>query len=115
MALFVRPIDKRSLGQQLSFSLQAYVAHSAAGCRPHDHGTSTQGQDHRSKFRGLPLNFVFAPYNKTHRTILMKLHPNVLLSKSMCRIHDSATQTQDQGHTSRPCDLPFNSCLVHIS
>ena len=40
----------------------------------------------------------------------MKLHLNVPLSKTTCRnIYDSATQTQDQGHTSWPCDLPLNS------
>ena len=33
----------------------------------------------------------------------------------MCRTYDSPTQTQDQGHNSSSCDLPFNLCPLHIS
>ena len=33
----------------------------------------------------------------------------------MCRTYNSAMQNQGQGHTCRSCDLPFNSCPLHIS
>ena len=49
------------------------------------------------------------------KAIFSKRHPNVPLSETMCRTYDLATQTQGQGHTTRSCDLPFNSCLLHIS
>ena len=33
---------------------------------------------------------------------------NIPLSETVCRTHDSATQTQGQGHSSRSWDLPSN-------
>ena len=41
-------------------------------------------------------------------TIFIKLQSNVPLSETVCRIHDSALQTQGQGHTSRSCDIQYN-------
>ena len=38
----------------------------------------------------------------------MKLHSNVSLNETMCRIHDSATQTQGPDYSSRTRDLPLN-------
>ena len=46
---------------------------------------------------------------------LMLLSPLNFTIMLMCKMYDLATQTEDQGHTSRPCDLPFNSCLLHTS
>ena len=37
-----------------------------------------------------------------------KLWSNVNLNETGCRAHDSAIQTQGQGHTSRSWDLPIN-------
>ena len=39
---------------------------------------------------------------------LMKLHSNVSLNEMMCKIHDSATQTQGPDYSSRTRDLPLN-------
>ena len=41
-------------------------------------------------------------------TIVIKLHPNVSLSETVCRTHKLVMQTQGQGHTSRSWDLLFN-------
>ena len=47
---------------------------------------------------------------------LMKLHSNVSLNETMCRIHDSATQTQGPDYSSRTRDLPLNFMAApHIS
>ena len=40
--------------------------------------------------------------------MFIKLHLNVPLSETMCITHDSASQTQGQGHTSKSRDFPFN-------
>ena len=48
----------------------------------------------------------------TLKAIFIKLLPSISLSEMMCRIHDSPTQSQGQGHTSRSCDLLFKFCFV---
>ena len=68
-----------------------------------------------SRSRDLCLNFVSVPVSIILLAIFIKLHPNIPLSERMCRSYDSVTQTSGQGHTSRSCDLPFNSCPLHIS
>ena len=51
----------------------------------------------------------------TLRAIFIYIRPNVPLSKTMCRICNSATQTEGQCHILRLCDLPFNFCPFHFS
>ena len=51
---------------------------------------------------------LFTEYLLKHMNDLMKLHSNVSLNETMCRIHDSATQTQGPDYSSRTRDLPLN-------
>ena len=58
----------------------------------------------------------------THHNLLNPLNffeytsPKCSLSGTVCRVHDSDTQIQDQGHTSRSCsNIPLNFVLLHIS
>ena len=75
----------------------------------------TQGQGHTSRSWDLPLNFVSAPYLFNPLIFFIKLYPDVPLIERVCRTHDSAMQTQGQGHTSRSWDLPLNFMVDHIS
>ena len=53
--------------------------------------------------------FLSAPYPLNPlMNMFIKLHLNVPLSETVCITHDSASQTQGQGHTSKSRDFPFN-------
>ena len=41
-------------------------------------------------------------------TLFIKLHPNVPLNETVCRTHDSAMQTQGQGHQINPAPYLLN-------
>ena len=67
-------------------------------CRVHDSDTQIQDQGHTSRScSNKPLNFVSAPHiSWTIWMIYIKLHSN--FSETVCRTHDSVTQTQSQCH-----------------
>ena len=62
-------------------------------------------QDLRSRSCDYPLKSIRVRW--TLYTIFIKLHPKVSLGEAMCTTYDLTTQ--------RSCDLPFNSCQLHIS
>ena len=86
-------------------------------CRTHESAAQTQGQGHSSRSWDLPLNFVVALYLLNPFNVFFKLQPNGPLSETMSRTHNSAKQTQGQGHTSRSWDLPLNfvSASCHLN
>ena len=45
---------------------------------------------------------------ETFERFSLNSHPNVPISETVCRVIDSATQTLEQGHTSRSWDLPLD-------
>ena len=51
---------------------------------------------------------LFTEYLLKPMNDLMKLHSYVSLNETMCRIRDSATQSQDPDYSSRTHDLPLN-------
>ena len=53
------------------------------------------------KVNRFTLEFGSAPYLMLPLNDFIKFHLNVSLIELVCRIHDSAMQTQSQGHTSR--------------
>ena len=61
-----------------------------------------------------PLTLCLFHIYWTFWAIFIKLRPNVPLSETMCKTYNSDLQNQGQGHTSRSCDKPFNSCPLHI-
>ena len=108
--LFLRVIPSVTLSCLLHISwilwtifieLHSYVPLSEAVCRTHDSATQTQDQGHSSRSWYLPFNLWPLHISWTLWMILIKLYPNVPLSEMVCRNHDSALQTQGQGHTSR--------------
>ena len=60
----------------------------------------------------LPFTFMSAPYLIPFERFFSKLHSNNHLSETVCRTHDSARQTQGQGHTSKSWDLPISFVSV---
>ena len=57
-------------------------------------------------------DFVSAPISWTLRTIFIKLHSNVPLSETECKVHDLATETKWQSHRSGAIDFPLNFVLA---
>ena len=67
----------------------------------------------RSPFKcNLPFNSCLLHISHTLCMISIKHHPIVPLSETMCRAHDSATQTKGQGYTSGHVIYPSNR--VHL-
>ena len=67
----------------------------------------TQGQGNNSKSWELPLVSFPRHISWTLWTIFIKLYPNVSLIKTIYKTHNSATQTQGQGLTSKSWYLPL--------
>ena len=66
----------------------------------------------RSHFKvmGFTLHFLVSSISpEPFERFSFKFHLNVPLSETVCRTHNSAMQSEGQGHTSRSCDLPFLS------
>ena len=113
-----------SLIYTVSFSLRKIIhlvhLHSGTVWRTHN-PLCRLSQGDTSMSWDLPFNFVSDPYfyspllPEPFELVLNKLHPNVL-SVWLCRIHDSDTQIQDQGHTSRSCSntLEFRVCSTYL-
>ena len=86
-------------------------------CRTNDSAMQTQGLGHTSRLKNLPLNFMSFKYPQPFVRFSLNI-TNVPLGDLVCRIHDSAMQTQSLGHTSghwillRGYSCPSDCCLV---
>ena len=104
------PYDISWIPWTIFIELHSNVTFQCALCRAHDPARLKVTGQGIYPWISCPLHI-----SSTLLTISFKFHPKAPLGETMCRTYDSATQIQGQGHTSKSWDLPFNSCLLHIS